>query len=56
MEWLEQITFEGCNVPGESQDLVTNQLQGQLRDHLQCCIELEMMIRESHDRLLLACG
>ncbi len=53
---MEQITFEGCNVPGESQDLVTNQLQHQLRDRLQRCIELEMMIRESHVQPLLACG
>ncbi len=53
---MDQIIFEGCNVLGESQDLATNQLQGQLRDRLQCCIELEMLIREGHDRLLLACG
>ncbi len=49
MEWVEQITSEGCNVLGESQDLATNQLQGQLRDCLQCRIELGMMTRESHN-------
>ncbi len=31
-------------------------MQDQLRDHLQCCIELETLTRERHERLLLACG
>ncbi len=56
VECMDQILFEDCNVPGESQDLATNQLQGKLRDRLNCCIELEMLTREGHDRPLLACG
>ncbi len=56
VECVDFITFEGCNVLGESQDLATNHQQGQLRDCLQHCIELETMIREGHERLLLACS
>ncbi len=28
---VEQIRFGGCNVPGESQALATNHLQGQMK-------------------------
>ncbi len=56
VEHVEFITFKGCNVPGESQALTTNRLRGQLRDCLQCCIELETLIREGHRKPLLASG
>ncbi len=52
---VDFMTFDGCNAPGESQAQATNRLQGQLRDQLQCCIELETLIREGHRRPLLAC-
>ncbi len=56
VDCVEQILFEGCNMPRESQDMVTNRLQRQMQDHLNRCIELEMLIRKGHDRPLLACS
>ncbi len=53
---VNQIHFDGCNVPGESQALATNHLQGQMRTQLQWCLELEMLVRDGHNRPLLACG
>ncbi len=32
---INQIRFDGCNVPGEAQDQATNCLQGQMRTQLQ---------------------
>ncbi len=34
IEWVNQIRFDGCNMPGESQDRATNQLQRQMKDRL----------------------
>ncbi len=56
VERVQQILFEGCNMPGESLELATNRLQREVRDHLNRCIELEMLVRKCHDRPLLACG
>ncbi len=28
----------------------------EMKDRLNCCIELEMLVRNGHDRPLLACG
>ncbi len=53
---VNQIHFDDCQVPNEAQNLVTNRLQGQMRDHLQWCLELETLTRNGHDRPLLACG
>ncbi len=36
--------------------MATNRLQGQMKTHMNQCIELEMLVRNGHDRLLLACG
>ncbi len=52
---MDFMKFDGCNAPGESQKQAIYRLQSQLRDRLQCCIELDMLIREGHKRLLLAC-
>ncbi len=56
VECINQILFEGCNVPGESQDLATNRLQREMKDRLNRCIELEMLVRKGHNQPLLACG
>ncbi len=53
---LDFMKFKGCNVPGESQEQATTWLQSQMRDRLQCCIELETLIREGHKEPLLASG
>ncbi len=38
LECINQILFEGCNVPGESQDMATNQLLREMKDRLNRCI------------------
>ncbi len=53
---VEQIRFEGCGVPGESDDETASRLQGQMKMRLNRCMELEMLDREGHGRLILACG
>ncbi len=52
---VDQIHFDGCNVPGESQAMATNRLRGQMKTRLQWCIKLEVLVRNGHDRPLLAC-
>ncbi len=56
IERVEQIQFNGCNVPGESQVEATNRLQGQMKTRLNRCLELETLTRDGHSRPLLACG
>ncbi len=56
IDQVEFMKFEGCNAPGESQEQATAWLQGQMRDRLQCCIELETLITEGHKKPLLASG
>ncbi len=56
IERVKQIQFEGYNVPGESQVEATNRLQVQMKTRLNWCLELEMLTRDGHTRLLLACG
>ncbi len=56
IQWVEQIRFEGCGVPGESDDQTANCLQSQMKTRLNRCEELEMLVRDGHCRPLLACG
>ncbi len=53
---VEQIRFDGCSLPGEQDDTATRRLQGQMRSRVQRCWELETLIRDGHDRPILACG
>ncbi len=53
---VEQIQFEGHNVPGESQAEATNRLQGHMKVRLNRCLELETLTRDGHNRPMLSCG